>query len=219
MTRASIVIACAMLAAPAAAHGQDGRVEVSVGAGRVGGAALGSRDATLVTSSGGTSRLFSTETELGGAMFAVAGVAFRLSRLLDVEARGSYARPDLTLRIGDDAEDAPPIDASERVREFTLAGLLVVHPPGWRLGGRSAIFVAGGIGYLRHLHEGDALGESGRLYLVEGGVKAPLTVGTGLVKSVGLRVESGLALREGPAALEGGVRTSPLLAGSLYLRF
>jgi opacity protein-like surface antigen len=215
-----LVIACAALAlTPAAASAQPpGRLAVVVGGGWTGAASLGIQTATLTANDGSPYTLFTTDTTLGAEPFTAVSIGVGLVRMLDVEMRGSYGRPDLVARTAGDAEGADAVAATEAVREFTLAAVARIHPAAWRLGMRAALFASGGAGYLRHLHEDDGYAVGGRVYLAGGGLTYRLGGGSGRVKDAGLRFDGGVIVRAGPAALD-RARAAPLAAAALYLHF
>ncbi len=214
-----MVLVAIVALASGVARAQDGRIEASVGLGRLGGASLGRADAALTTGGGGTFRLFATDTHLESATFAAASIGWRFSPLLGIDVRGTYGRPALRVHLGDDAEGAAPADASERLREYALDALLVVHPSRWRIGARAALFASLGAGYVRHLHEGESLADDGRRYLVGGGIKYELSGPVGPAAAAGLRLDGGLAVRSGLQVLDEGAHATPIVAGSFFLRF
>jgi hypothetical protein len=213
---AAVWVALAALG-PAAAHAQ-GRIAFTIGGGVAGAASLGRRDATLTGNSGAPYSLFTTDTSIDAGGFAAASVGVALTRTLDVEARGTYGRPDLTAHVAGDAEGAPAVDASEPVHEFTIAAVARVHPARWRLGSRAGLFASGGAGYLRHLHEGSGYAVDGRLYLAGGGLTYRLGGGSGRLKDAGLRFDGGVLVRAGDPVIEHSA-AAPFAGASLYLRF
>src|SRR5262249_3031607 len=150
-----------------------GRFEVSAGTLWLGSAALGSSDATLTGSSGDRFRLFSTSSDLGGAVGLVGRVGRRVTRAVETEISGSYVSPRLTTRISNDAESAPSATVSDTIRQFTIDGGVLIALP-WRVGRRVRPFVTAGGGYLRQLHEGNVLAQTGRLAYAGGGARVPL---------------------------------------------
>ncbi len=218
IARWTIVCAVAIALAPSAASAQDGRVAVTLGGGWGGAASLGARDATLTAADGSPFTLFTTETRIERAPFVTASVGVGVSRLLDVEVRGSYGRPSLSTRVTHDAEGADDAVAAEPVHEFTVAAVAVIHPGAWHFGSRGSWFASGGAGYLRHLHGGGGYAAGGRLYLAGGGLIYRLGGGSGWVKATGLRVDAGVSVRAGAAALD-HVSVAPLAGAAFYVRF
>jgi hypothetical protein len=216
--RGRAALAAALIALmPAAAGAQGGRVQVGLGVARMGSVSLGSTAATLTGNGGPPLTLFSVETGIDSAVGGAVTLGVRVWPAVDVEVRGSYGRPELTARTSGDAEGAEPAEVGDRLREFTVAGLVVVCPAAWRVGPRAGLFAAGGVGFLRHLHEGEGLVEDGRVYLAGGGVMVRLAGGSGGPRTAGLRFDAGLAARTGAAARRTVV--APLVGASFYVRF
>jgi len=198
-----------------------GRVELSGGAVWFGTSAIGSRDATLTASGGGGFRLFSTASQLESATGVHVRLGRRVTRVVEAEASGSYVSRLLTSRIANDAENAAPAAASETTRQFTMEGGALVRLTRWPIGSRVFPFVTAGGGYLRQLHEGGTLAQSGSLVYVGGGARIPL-VSRGArqrLKQVGVRADLRALVRSGSVTLDGQSHISPALAVSLFMKF
>ena len=225
--RLGAAVACAVClrGTSAAAQGDleplPGRVEVSGGLVWTRSTPFGSSDATLTSPAGDRYRLFSTSSELTRATGVELRVGGRLSRLVQAELTASYATPRLSTSIGSDAENAAAIIASESITQVTVAGAGVVHLPFLHVGRRALPFVTAGTGYLRQLHEGATLVETGRTYHVGGGVKLSLFGDRHdrRVKQVGLRADVGVMIRSGGLAPDGRAHAAPAIAASLFARF
>jgi hypothetical protein len=76
-------------------------------------------------------------------------------------------------------------------------------------------FIYGGAGYLRELHEGDALVEDGLEFHAGAGIK----VGMGSSGRFGVRADAGISVRDGGFDLDEGRRVVPVASGSLFYRF
>jgi hypothetical protein len=226
MTRARAMVVAAFAIASAAAAARDaaaqspvqsGRLELSAGAAWMGRETFGSADAAETTPSGGAFRIFSTSTELGSVPAFDARVGVRVAGTLVAEADASYGRPELRTTISNDVESAPPVTAVERVQQFTIGGGATWYVPAAM---RIVPFVSGGGGYLRQLHEGALLVETGTYYQVGGGVAYLFGSGTaGRVKLTGVRVEVRAMTTSGGVAFDGGRHTAPAVAASLFVRF
>ena len=75
-------------------------------------------------------------------------------------------------------------------------------------------FCLGGAGYLRELHEQDALVEDGLEYHAGGGLKWWFGQGR---RRVGVRGEAGISIRDGGFDFADGLRVVPTVGGSLDL--
>ena len=230
MTRLARVLAVALglvACAPSAVRAQPptdpapGRVELGIGWVWIGGEAVGSGDATETTSSGGALSLFRTSTELAAGSGVEARVGITLARAFELEASGTYAVPRLRTAISGDYENAVPVTASEPVQQFTAGvGLLwYVRHDQARPASVAPFLVAGG-GYLRELHEGSVLVETGRFYRVGGGVKFLFRWRERtFLKGVGLRIDARAMMRTGGVAFDDRFHVSPDLGAALYVRF
>ena len=105
------------------------------------------------------------------------------------------------------------------MNQWTIEAALVASLPRWRFGTRSVPFLSAGAGYLRELHEGAALVETGLIYQGGGGLNILLTQRTGRLKSAGVRVGVRAAVRTGGGILESAVRVAPIADVSIFLRY
>lgn len=223
LTVALGLVACAPLAvlAQPPAGPEPGRVELGIGRMWIGREIVGSGDATETTSSGGALPLFSASTELAAGSGFEGRVGIKLTRAFELEASGTYAVPQLRTQISGDYENAVSVTATETVQQFTVGGGLL-----WYVRHRQAQpasvapFLMAGGGYLRELHEGSVLVETGRFYDVGGGVKFLFGWQEGtILKGVGLRIDARAMTRTGGIAFDSRSHVSPELGAALYLRF
>ena len=147
-------------------------------------------------------------------------VGFHVTRTFAIEGAFVFSRPSLETAVSGDAEDVPAITATEQLSQFLVDVSAVLHLTGARLG-RAVPFVLGGAGYLRELHEGDVLAETGHTWHVGGGLKMPLVVRRGFVRALGLRLDARVYFRQGGADLDEHEPTRAAAAGgaSLFLEF
>lgn len=198
------------------------RVEIDAGGGMLGGARLGSTDASLRANDPARRpyRLFSTESRVASAAtFHVrAGVAF--NRRIGVEGALMVSRPDIRTSASADVEGAPPITIAERVGQYGLDAGVVVMLSELGFGGRTLPFVTAGAGYLRQLHEGRTLVEQGRVYHAGGGVKHWLLArDRGFISAAGVRADARLYLMSGGIAFEDRPRPHAAISGSVFVTF
>src|SRR5690349_736373 len=83
---------------------------------------LGSADANETTSSGGTSTLFSTSSELAAAAGWEAHLGFRLTRTLELSAGAMYGRPTIRTSIANDIESSTAVTATEQIKQYGFSG-------------------------------------------------------------------------------------------------
>ena len=158
---------------------------------------LGATRATLTRNPGTGStpfELFSADTRIDSAPAGHARLGVYLARSVSIEGGVQYSRPMLRTRLGDDAEGAEAITASETVTRLVFTGSVLFHiVPASFAGGRGVPFIFGGGGYVRELHQGNELVETGREIHVGGGLK--YWFGSGR-RRAGLRGDAGVSLRE-----------------------
>jgi opacity protein-like surface antigen len=184
-------------------------------------ASLGSADASLTNPSGGRYRLFSTTTEIAGAPALDARFGRRLTRVIQVELAASYSSPTLRSSISDDAENGAALVATESIRQIAITGAAVFHVARWRIASRILPFVTAGGGYLRQLHQGDTLVETGRIYFAGGGGTIPLG-SRGRSQGghwFGIRADVRALFQAGGVSLGAERRVSPSVTAAAFVRF
>jgi hypothetical protein len=228
---AVIVLLAAVLAVgrPALAQGPEDyprphRLEASAGVSWTGQASLGDGSADLIRNENPPSPypIFTVDNTLTSAAGFEGRVGYTVAKALAVEATFTFAKPSLETAVSGDVENAPAVTASERVSQYAIEGGAVLHLTRWRLGRRGVPFVSGGIGYLRQLHEGSELVETGQVYSVGGGVKYVWAERpAGVVKGLGLRADARLLIRRGGIDLQPGSAShaSPSVGASLFVHF
>jgi hypothetical protein len=119
--------------------------------------------------------------------------------------------------VTDDAEGAEDVTADETMSRYVFGGSLVYHLTGMAFAnGRGVPFVLGGAGYLRELHEGRELVETGAEYHAGAGIK--FWFGNGR-RRLGLRGDVGVSIRDGAYDGENGRRTLPTAGASILYLF
>ena len=197
------------------------RVELSIGAGLFGGAAVGERDASLRANSTTPQpyRLFSTASRFADSADIEARAGFSWSRRLEFEGRFAFNRPELRTAVSSDAEGASPITLAERVDQYLIDGGALFMLEEWQFK-RTVPFAAGGAGYVRQRHEGKTLIDEGHLFYVGGGVKRWwLTRRRGAVKTAGVRADARLYLLGGGVSIDDRLRRHGTLSGSVFVGF
>jgi hypothetical protein len=214
-----LIASLAFAAAPALAQPSRGSVELSGGGIFVGGYDLGSSTAELTSNSGtlGTPfTLFETDNRVDAGAGLIGRIGVYLTPSFAVEGGLRFTQPKFTSRITADAESAANTTAEETIHQYVFEGSAV-----WHFGrssstsGRMTPFVFGGAGYLRELHEGDALVEEGTEYHAGGGIKWWL----GAKHTMGVRAEAGFSIRDGGFDFEKKRRIVPVAAGSFVWAF
>lgn len=194
-----------------------GRLQVSVGAGWLGGAGVGEQAADLRSAAGGPYRLFESDTNLGGTGLFETRVGFALTRRFTVEGRAAIAKPELQTVVSSDAEAAGSFTAVENIDHYLFDGGVLVHL--YELGAVGLTpFASGGAGYVRQLHGDQQLVETGHLFYVGGGVTRPLfSRAQGFIQSGSIRAD--LRLNVLALELEEDSRPQGSITASLVLTF
>jgi opacity protein-like surface antigen len=204
----------AFVSSTAYAQSPRDRVEVSGGGVFVGGFDVGDRTAQLTSNGGGTFDQFSTSGRIDSIVGLQARLGVYLTRVFAIEGGVRWTQPVYAVRISGDAEGAPDTTAEETLNQYLFDGSAVLHF-GDRTGNRVVPFVYGGAGYLRELHEGDALVEEGTEFHAGGGVK----IWMGASRRLGVRMEAGLSVRDGGFDFEEKRRTVPVAGGFVFWVF
>jgi len=201
---------------PARPAPHAGSWEVSGGLLWQGGFDLGNRDAELTRNPAtgtGPYDLFTSASSLGSGLGVQARVAGYLSRSLALEGGLRITRPTLNIDLSGDVESAPELTATETLTQYVFDGSLVWHFAPFHKG-RAVPYLAGGAGYMRDLHEGNALIETGVEYHGMAGLKWWLS---SRPKRLGIRGEAGFSVRDG--GFGEGRRTVPVASASLIYLF
>jgi hypothetical protein len=111
--------------------------------------------------------------------------------------------------ISDDAEADANVQLGEDVLQYTVDVSGLWQVPGIALGRRVRPYVIGGGGYLRQLHEGRLVAETGNLFHAGGGVYVWLTGGSNSARAIGLRAEARFVRRSGGIEFEDASRNYP----------
>jgi hypothetical protein len=197
-----------------------GTWEFSGGLEWIGGTDLGNRAADETRNPGtgtGPFPLFQSSSEIASATGIAGRIGFHVSRSIAIEATGRLARPDVSTRLTADAESADSITAEERLTSLVIDGSVVYHLDALAFaGGRAVPFATGGLGYLRELHDGNELIETGKTFHAGGGLK--YWFGSG-VSGFGFRADVGFSVHDGGFYFARKTRTLPTMGVSMAYRF
>ena len=228
MTLARLVVVLAILAVPVRAGAQvfpgrdtprAGSWEASGGVTWTDGFTGAERPAEL-TRNGETSGgfdLFTSEGEIANGAGVGARLGFYVSRSIAVEGGLRFSKPRLSYRLSGDAEEASPVTAEETLTRYVFTGSLVMHLRQATATRRLIPFLAAGAGYIRDLHEGAELVETGTEYHLGGGVK--YWFGAARTR-FGFRGDVGMSITDGGFDLRtDSSRTLPVASASLVVLF
>jgi hypothetical protein len=194
-----------------------GRLQVAVGAGWVGGSTFGEQPADLRAASGGPYRLFNSDTRLAGAPSFDVRVGVALVRRYGVEGRAAITTPELRTVVSSDAEATGSFTIVESIDQYLFDGGIVIRLDELEVMGLVP-FAAAGAGYVRRLHEGQALVEDGYLSYVGGGItRALFSRRQGLIRAVSVRAD--LRLNVLSLELDEGSHAQGSVSGSVVLTF
>ena len=191
---------------------QAGSVEIGGGVIWTGGFQAGDRNATETPNGNGSPfTLFTTTSEVMGAIGADAKIGVYLGQRVSVEGSLQYNKPTLQTQIADDFENAPPLTAKATLSSYLVGGSVLYH-----FGSGTVVpFVSGGAGYLRQLQEDAADALTGTEFHGGGGVK--VWFGTG-ARRFGLRIDAQASSRSKSIAFEQKRRVVPTAGiGITYL--
>lgn len=199
---------------------QRGSFEVSGGVVYAGGFSLGDLAAELTNNDGNNApgfTLFTTDTRVKPAIGVQGRAGFYLSKSISFEAGVQYSRPVVATELSGDAEEADEITAEETMNRYIVDGSLLFYLQPLAFGsGRGMPFIAVGAGYLRELHEGNELVETGTEYHAGVGIKFWLTQGS---SRIGIRGDVGVSVRDGGFDFEDKRRMLPTAGASLVYLF
>ena len=149
-------------------------------------------------------------------------LTFNLARTLALEAGLVFSRPQIGFTVAGDSEGASEFTArGERLSQyFAEAGVLYFVPRLAFAGGRGRAFVGGGGGYLRQLHAGRILVETGQVYHAGGGIKYYLRRRhAGLIKGLGLRLDARACFLSGGYTFDGRTARTVSIGAGLVAGF
>jgi hypothetical protein len=197
------------------------RMEVSVGGLFLGGAGLGSETAELRANRTPPApfTLFTTDTRIVGVPGFDGRVGFWLTPSVVVEGGFVYAHPRIRTHVSGDIEGGEAIDLDDRLDQyfFDASGSLMLDR--WTFLG-FVPFVEGGGGYLRQLHEGRTLVETGQVYHAGGGLRRWLrTRDSGFIRGLGLRVDGRAYVLRNGFSLDESPRSHGAISGAVVVLF
>jgi hypothetical protein len=182
--------------------------------------ALGESDALETTSSGPPATLFRTSTDLQRTWGPLVRLNVRARRNLEAEIFASFTRPRLSTTISDDSETTETVTASEALRRYTIGGGALWYWPRRNQAAALRPFIAGGVAYLREMHEANTLASTGRTYDAGVGAKYYLRSGTTARPGrYGIRGDARVEARSRGVAFDDDLRFGPALSVSLFARF
>ena len=189
------------------------QITVAAGASLANGYPVGDVTATLRRNTTGTATpftLLSAESRVERASGFEARLGLALSRAFAVELGGSYSQPQLGVTVSADPEASAGAFASERIHQYIVDVSGVYQLP-VTLGRRARVYAIGGGGYLRQLHDGRLLVDTGKTIHAGAGLQYWIRrAQTG--RSLGARAEGRLVRRLGGVEFEERARSFPAIS-------
>lgn len=198
------------------------RFEASVGGVWMSGAGLGGNPAELRGNSTPPEEftLFATDTRIERSAGFDGRVAFWITRSIALEAGFVMTTPVVQTRVSRDAEGAEALTLEEDLDQYFVEAAAVLLLERFRLGERTVPFVSGGGGYLRQLHEGRTLVQTGQVYHVGGGLRHWLHLRErGFLRAAGVRVDARAYILVDGFSLDDSPRPHGAISGSFFVTF
>jgi hypothetical protein len=161
--------------------------------------------------------LFSAAGEVNSRAGVSAKVGIFVSRTIVVEGGFRFLKPTVSYRLSGDAEQAPDTSAEESLSRYVFTGSLVLHLRRMSPGVSMVPFIAGGAGYIRDLHDGNELMETGTEF--HGLVGLKYWFNSTAPRRFGIRGEAGVSMTDGGFDFSDKSRLVPIAAASLIYLF
>jgi hypothetical protein len=181
--------------------------DLSFGVQWIGPSSLGTTSATMTSNQGSSPfTYFTVDGRLASTAGIEARIGYAFTRIFSVEGGLAYRRPAVQWTPTNDYESATLTTASEKMSEYVFDAALLVHLRGASFGkqNRGVPFVLAGVGYLRQMHQGGTLVDTGQTYYFGGGLKYLMSRRPGRMSGYGVRVDARVVYRHGGYAPTGG---------------
>ena len=198
----------------------DAQVTISGGPSWLGGHPIGTSTAELRTNAPGAEpppfTLFTLDSRIAPSVAGEVRVGVEITSRLSVEGGAAFGRRRVPFSITGDVEAGSQELEGESLQHYVFdAGLA------WQLGRprgtRLRMFVLGGAGYLRQLHQDRTLVESGQVYYAGAGAKYWLWHRPDSSRSLGVRGDVRLNVRRHGIDFKDTVRLFPSVSLFLFL--
>ena len=171
------LVVCLCCPAPAAAQEaptfRAGQIVVSGGAMLVGGYPIGDLTVSIPRNGPGAQAplpILRAQSRIERAGAVEARVAVGIARVLGIEVGGTYSKPQLGVTVSQDPELSGGAVVTEQLDQFGVDVSGIYQLP-ISLGRSARPYAIGGGGYLRQLHEGRLLVETGQTFHLGGGLQ------------------------------------------------
>jgi hypothetical protein len=170
------------------------------------------------TGPNGARTIFVTRTRLGASAAPDIKIGVGITDILGAEAAFAIGGATLSTEIRGDVEGVPDTTVKESIRRYLVEGGVTASLRRWRRPNWLP-FVSAGLTYLRELHEGRTLLETGHAVYAGGGARYLLPTLPGSRVTPGVRVDFRLALVSGGVAVDSGRRVVPTGGAVMFVRF
>ena len=161
--------------------------------------------------------LFTAAGEMKGGAGVNARLGVFVSRKVAIEGGFRFSQPTVNYRLSGDAEEAAETTATETLSRYVFTGSLLVHLRRMGPGVSMVPFIAGGAGYVRDLHDGNELMETGTEFHGVAGLKYWFNATA--QRRFGIRGEAGVSMTDGGFDFSDKSRVVPIASASLVYLF
>lgn len=160
--------------------------------------------------------LFTSDSSITSATSPELRIGFAMTRGIALEFGMSVTHPHIAVAIDGDAEAPSQALPGEKLDQYLFEGGATWQLP-VRMGTRLAPFIAGGVTFLRQLHEDRTLAETGQIYQAGGGARYFLRGGHGITRAVGLRGDARVNFRRHGIDFHDTMRTYSTFTLSVFV--
>lgn len=160
--------------------------------------------------------LFQARSRLTAATLPEFTLGFAFTRRLALEAGASLSSPRVAVAISGDQEAPAQELPGEQLEQYQFEAALTWQVP-MRIHRRIAPFAIVGGGYLRQLHEGRTVVETGEVYFAGAGARYWLRGASGRSLAFGIRGDARLNVRRRGIDFENLTRSYPSLSLGVFL--
>ncbi len=153
--------------------GRGGSLEISAGGALLTPQSLGSATATMTSNntSGSRYNYFTVNGTRASAPAFRGTVGYNITPMFTVEGGLTISRGNVQATVSNDAEGAAGLTAAEQMTQYFVDVALRVNLRHLAFASGAGVpFVEGGAGYLRQMHEGNFVRQTGQIYHFGGGV-------------------------------------------------
>ena len=160
--------------------------------------------------------LFTSDSRITSVASPELRIGFAMTGRVALEFATSVTQPHIGVAIAGDTEAPSQQLPGEKLEQYLFEGGATWQLP-VRIGAKLAPFIAGGVTFLRQLHEDRTLAETGQIYHAGGGARYFLRGGHGMGHAVGLRADARVNFRRNGIDFENTMRTYSTFSLSVFV--